>query len=125
MFANQNHHAHVLIKKTVRWYTCFGEITVAETVLREGGQSIRPFLVSTNVRPKSCSFLLQRRIVDFSRVCQAFCVNSSFLSYSGQLHDRHKPTVSNPEFLSSSTLYSTSSIHPEQPERAALQATHL
>lgn len=40
-------------------------MSVKEVVLEREGKSVRPFLIETGVKPRSCSMPLERRVVDF------------------------------------------------------------
>jgi hypothetical protein len=51
--------------KEVHWYTTFGEISASEQCYLQGGKMIRPFSSDAQVRSRSYSAPLQRRITDF------------------------------------------------------------
>lgn len=53
-------------KKKLNWYSTYGEICIRESIWRSSKKAyIRPFKEQIEVRPRGCSLVLQRALVDF------------------------------------------------------------
>jgi hypothetical protein len=53
-------------KKKIKWHTRCGDIVIVEQAYYDKGKkTIRPFQLSSGIRSRSCSYLLQRALVDF------------------------------------------------------------
>jgi hypothetical protein len=97
-----------LIKKRIYWNTTFRTIEVTDVVLEENGKSARPFLIISEVTPRACSMLLERRVVDFSADAPFHDVPNKLLEHYGfQL---------SPDVIRKITLKHASSRHSAQAE---------
>ena len=70
-------------KKTLKWWSTYGEIVVMERLWRSANESyLRPFTKSIGVRTRGCSMPLERALSDFGH-------EHSFQKAVGRLNEHY------------------------------------